>query len=261
MICLICLHNLLPSLLNREYLNTLPTSPTHRIYKKHLKNVEKKRTKTARKSVRLLEKGIFRRAKDARLAIKSQLCPFFLDWKEGGEREKKQKRLLFFLFSLLRSRLGLLRRRLLFLLLLAFFLRRLFLLVLISRRAALGARAGGGDAGALPRPLRRRLLLLGRGPGFGLGLFGGGRGGLFAAVGFRLFLFLVLFFILLLLRFLFFFRRLALVVVAAVFLHLGVLLRVGFGGRGALGGLVLGPRFVFVAAAALFVLFGDLAGL
>lgn len=143
--------------------------------------------------------------------------------------------------SLLCRSLGLLRRRLLLLLLLFFFL---LLVVIVLRRATLGT-STGGNARAFPCSLRRWLLLFLGGFGLWLGFLGTRR--FLATVGlWLLFLFLGL---------------LLIGLFVAVLLHFGFFLRVGFGGGSALGWLILGSCFIFVAATALFVLFGDLAGL
>lgn len=138
--------------------------------------------------------------------------------------------------SLLSRSLGLLRWCL-FLLLLLFLLT---VVVVVLRRATLGA-SSGGNARALPCSLCRWLLLfLGS---FGLWLSFLGAGCLLATVGLWL-LFLLL-----------------LALLFAILLHFGIFLRVGFGDRSAFGWLVLGSCFILVAAAALFVLFGDFASL
>ena len=136
--------------------------------------------------------------------------------------------------SLLSSSFGLLRRRLLFLFLL------LLLVLVVLWRATLGT-STGGNARALSRSLRRWLLLfLGS---FVLWLSFLGASGFLATVGLRLLLLLLL------------------GLFVAVLLHFGFFLRVGFGGGSAFGWLVLGSGLILVAAAALFILFGDLSSL
>ena len=136
--------------------------------------------------------------------------------------------------SLLCSSLGLLRRRLLFLLLLFHFV------LIVVRRATLST-STRGNARAFSGSLRGWLLLLLGSFFLWLSFLGASR--FLATVGLW---FLLLFLLGLLL---------------AVLLHFRFFLRVGFGGGSAFGWLVLRSWLVFVAAAALFILFGDLARL
>ena len=143
--------------------------------------------------------------------------------------------------SLLSRGLGLLRWRLFLLLL-------LFLLFILLWCATLGT-STGGDAGTLPRSLCRWFLLFRGSFGFWFGFLGASRFLATISLG-LLFLFLIFFFFLLLLGLL-----------VAVIFRFGIFLRVRFGGGSAFGWLVLGPWFIFVTAATLFVLFRDLASL